>query len=160
MPRSLRLLPLFAAPAVIAALLAGGGGAAAQDPGQRTLTFKERERDSTFAHIRNTKPKSRRANSAGDIFVLTSKLFDPAGKGAGTTATSCVTTTGARDFRKSMITCSGVFTLRDGTLTVQGNVSPVAERIVAAVTGGTGAYAGARGVVEFAGGIDTITLAP
>jgi hypothetical protein len=160
MPRPTRLLVLLAAPAAITAI-AGGSGAAAQNPGPRTLVFKERQRDATFAHIRNTRPKTRRTNSAGDIFVLTSTLLDADGKVAGKTAATCITSTGARDFRKSLITCSGVFTLPDGTLTIQGNISPAVEdRIVAAVTGGTGAYAGARGALEFAGGVDTITLVP
>ena len=155
-----RLLPLLAAPVAVAALVALGGGAAAQDPGARTLVFKEPSRGSTFAHIRNTKPRSRRANSAGDVIVLTSRLLDRAGAVAGETATSCITTTGARNFLKSVVTCNGVFTLKDGTLTLQANIKPGQRRIVGAVTGGTGAYANARGVVEYVDGVDTITLAP
>ncbi len=155
-----RLLPLLAAPVMVAALVAVGGGAAAQDPGTRTLVFKEPSGGSTFTHVRNTKPRSRRANSTGDVIVLTSQLVDRARAVAGETAASCVTTTGARNFLKSVATCNGVFTLKDGTLTLQANIKPAESRVVGAVTGGTGAYANARGVVEFADGVDTITLAP
>ena len=158
---SFRPLLLLAAPAAAAALVVvGGSGAAAQDPGPRTLVFKERSRGSTFEHIRNTKGAPPRANSVGDVLVITAPLLDRAGALAGETAVSCITTSGARDFRKSVMTCDGVMTLRDGTLTFQANITPRREPIVGAVTGGTGAYANARGVLEVAGGVDTITLAP
>ena len=45
-------------------------------------------------------------------------------------------------------------------MTIQAAIRPRREPIVAAVTGGTGEYANARGVLEVAGGVDTITLAP
>ena len=52
--------------------------------------------------------------------------------------------------------------LGDGSLTVQANVDLSTPRTTGAITGGTGAYAGARGVVvseEAEGGSqDTITL--
>ena len=47
---------------------------------------------------------------------------------------------------KSTLTCTGVITLADGTFALQGNASPNARTTTVAVTGGTGAYANARGV--------------
>jgi hypothetical protein len=56
----------------------------------------------------------------------------------------------------------GVAALRDGTLTFQFSLIPTASTTTAAVTGGTGAYANARGVVVSkgtkAGADDTVTL--
>ena len=94
------------------------------------------------------------------MLVITAPLADVGGTVVGETAVSCITTTPARDFRKSVMTCDGVITLRDGTLTFQAAIRPAHEPIVGAVTGGTGAYANASGVLEVADGVDTITLAP
>jgi allene oxide cyclase len=152
-----RLFPLLAA-AAAAAMLAAGAGASAQSPATRTLTFKEGENGATFVHVRNTRTKMRRANLQGDLLVFTNPLLDGSGAKVGKVAASCVTTTGARNFEKSVMTCTGVMTLRDGTLTLQANISPSAP-VTGAVTGGTGAYAYARGVLTSVDGVDTITLA-
>ena len=145
--------------ALAAAALALGSGAAAQDSGARTLTLKELDRGSTFTHIRNTKTKSRQANSQGDVIAFTNPLADESGKRIGKLSAECVTTTGSRSFVKSTVTCVVVLALRDGTLTVQTNLSLSKPETVGAVTGGTGAYANARGVVVSTRGKDTITLA-
>jgi hypothetical protein len=63
---------------------------------------------------------------------------------------------------KSTATCHGVVALRDGTLTIQFNLSPADRTTTGTVTGGTGAYANARGVVVSkgtkTGADDTIML--
>ena len=162
--RHARLVPLIALPALAAGTLLLGTGASAQDPAARTLTFKETERGATFVHIRNTKAKPRTANRQGDLLAFTNPLVDAGGASIGKLAMSCVTTTGARDFRNSILSCSGVIALRDGTLTVQAQLAMSAPVVTGAVTGGTGAYANARGVFvsePVSGGAqDTITLVP
>ena len=156
---------------VFVAVLAAAGlavalwsSASAQDPGPRTLTFNELEKGSTFTHIRNTKSRSERANMQGDVIAFTNPLTDPAGKRVGKLHVSCVTTTGSRNFMKSTLTCLAVVTLRDGTLTLQLNTPPRARESTGAVTGGTGAYANARGVfaatTNKTGATDTITWRP
>jgi hypothetical protein len=129
----------------------------------RVLTVTELDRGSTFTHIRNTKTKSRRANSQGDVLALTNPLVDGSGKKVGKLSLGCITTTGARVFTKSTMTCSGVMTLTDGTLTFQMNVIPSGGTVDATVTGGTGGYANARGVAVSkpteGGDVVTITLA-
>jgi hypothetical protein len=154
---------LFVSMLALAAVgVAVGSGASAQAPGTRTLTFKEPEKGSTFAHIRNTKPRSDQANNTGDLIVFTNPVTDTSGARVGKLSVSCTTTTGARNFMKSTLTCVGVMALRDGTLTVQANSDPSVPTTTGAVTGGTGAYAGARGVYvtkEGRGGsTSTITL--
>ena len=162
MPRPARLVPLLALPVLAAGALALGSGASAQSPATRTLALEELERGATFVHIRNTRTKRERANLMGDLIAFTSPLADPSGAVVGKLSMSCTTTTGARNFVKSTLTCQGVIALRDGTLTVQTNVRPDGSTTTGAITGGTGAYANARGVVvsEEARGRtqDTITL--
>ena len=162
MPRSYRLIPLLAVPALAAGAIASGSSSA-QSEAPRTLHLTELQKGATFTHIRNTKPASRRANSAGDLIVFTNRLADPSGKVVGKLSAACATTTGARNFVKSFMTCNGVVVLSDGTLTWQAAVQPNARTTTGAVTGGTGAYANARGVVVSEqgpnGAQDTITLA-
>jgi hypothetical protein len=159
-----RLALVLLAAGLVAAIasLAVRSSASAQNPTGRTLTFSELDRGATFIHIRNTKTKSRSANSQGDVLAFSSPLVDAAGARIGKVQWACTTTIGARDFTKSTATCHGVAALRDGTLTFQFNLSPSAATTTGAVTGGTGAYANARGVVVSkdtdAGADDTVTL--
>jgi hypothetical protein len=131
---------------LLAATLTLRSSASAQDPGPRTLTLRETERGGTFAHIRNTKGASQRSNLVGDAIVFANPVVDAAGKRIGKTSVSCVTTTGSRNFMKSAMTCHGVTELPDGSLMLQAIVLPNARTTNGAVTGGTGAYANARGV--------------
>jgi hypothetical protein len=137
--------------------------AGAEATAARTLTFKELDKGSTFVHIRNTKGSSGRANAMGDLLAFTNPIVDVSGRRIGKTSVSCTTTTGARNFMRSTLTCFGTLALRDGTLTVQANVRPAQGTTVGAVTGGTGAYANARGVLASktvpGGSVNTITLA-
>jgi hypothetical protein len=149
---------------LLAALLSLRSSASAQDPGTRTITLRETERGSTFSHIRNTKGASQRSNLAGDVIVFTNPIVDAAGKRIGKSSVSCVTTTGSRNFMKSALTCTGVMELPDGSLMLQAAFSPNAPETIGAVTGGTGAYANARGLftsTEGDSGSETvITLLP
>ena len=152
---------LVALLAAIAAVAVVHSSASAQAPG-RTLTFKELDKGSTFIHIRNTKTKSRQANSMGDVIAFTNPLADASGNRIGKLYAHCTTTAGNRNFMKSTITCALVLVLRDGTLTGQANVTPSAAASTGTVTGGTGTYAGARGVVvstpTASGSDDIVTL--
>ena len=147
---------------LLAAFLVLRSSASAQNPATRTLTLRETDRGATFAHIRNTKGASRRSNLAGDVIVFTNPVVDAAGKRIGRTSVGCVTTTGSRNFMKSALTCHGVTELRDGSLMLQAIVGPNAPVTNGAVTGGTGAYANARGVFTStegrSGSQTTITL--
>jgi allene oxide cyclase-like protein len=137
-----------------------GTSASGQGTAPATLTFKELDKGSTFIHIRNTKTRSTRANSMGDLLAFTNPVADRSGRRIGKLAITCTTTTGARNFLRSTATCAGVVTLRDGTITVQANIRPNKTTTTGAVTGGTGVYANARGVVvskQTSGSPDTIT---
>jgi hypothetical protein len=136
--------------------------AAEESAATGTLTFKELDKGSTFTHIRNTTEKLHNSNLPGDEIVFTSPVTDLSGTRIGKTHTACITTLGARNFLNSTIICTGVAALRDGTLSVQLIGRPADPTLTGAVTGGTGAYANARGVVVSTetktGSTDTITF--
>jgi len=153
----------LATAALAAAVLGSWSPAAAQDPAARTLAFTELEKGSTFTHVRNTKTKSQRSNNQGDLIVFTNPIADGSGKVVGKLQIQCVTTTGSPNFLKSTAACTGSMVIPGGTLTLQALVRPGVAATNGAITGGTGAYANARGTfvsVERKGGSDdTITLA-
>jgi len=130
--------------AALAAVVLVGPGASAQ--GGRTISLTELEKGSTFKHVRNTKTTSTRSNSLGDVIVFTNRVADAAGQVVGKLHVVCATTVGARNFLKSVVTCHGVGVLRDGTLDFQTARKPGDTTGTGAITGGTGAYANARGV--------------
>ena len=162
MRRRSRLALCIALPTLVGAI-ALASSAGAQDPAGATLTLTALDRGSTFSHIRNTKTASRQSNAQGDLIVFTNPLADASGRRVGRLHAACVTTTGARDFRRSVLTCDVVMVLRDGTLTGQAISRPGVPTTTGAVTGGTGAYANARGVVvdkeTGRGSVLTISLA-
>jgi hypothetical protein len=154
--RVIAVLALTAA--AVAAVI--GSSAPAQNPTTRTLTFKELEKGSTFTHVRNTKTRSRRANSQGDVIAFANPVADPSGRRIGTLDAACTTTKGSPNFLKSTVTCQAILVLHDGSLAIQANNTPGVSTTTGAVTGGTGAYANARGVYVSKDGSDsTITLA-
>ena len=146
--------------AALAAVALVGPGASAQ--GGRTITFTELEKGSTFKHVRNTKPKSAQSNLLGDVIVFTNRIADSSGKVIGKNHAVCATTVGARSFLKSVITCQGTVVLGDGTMTWQGAFRAGGSTSTSTITGGTGAYANARGAVvskqDRGGTHNTITL--
>jgi len=148
-----------AATAAVAVL----SSASAQAPASRILTLHELDKGSTFVHVRNTPTKAQQSNRLGDLIAFTNPITDAAGTRVGRLHAQCVTTVGARDFRKSTLTCTAILHLRDGDLTGQFVNDLGAQSSTGAITGGTGAYAGARGVVVSkqtdVGSDDTITLA-
>jgi hypothetical protein len=133
--------------------------AQAQAPAATTITVKELEKGSTFKHVRNTNTRNARSMALGDLIVFTNPLTDAAGARVGKLHANCTTTVGNASFLKGVMTCTAIMVLRDGSLMVQTNTSPGARTTTGAVVGGTGAYAGARGVLVSTGGDDTITLA-
>jgi allene oxide cyclase-like protein len=158
--RAAALLAATAAAATTAVVVMSS--ASAQAPATRTLSFHELDKGSTFIHVRNTRTASQQSNSQGDLIVFTNPVADASGTRIGKLHAQCVTTVGARDFRKSTITCTAGLHLRDGNLMGQFITSLAGTTTTGAITGGTGAYANARGVIVSkqtqGGSNDTITL--
>jgi hypothetical protein len=149
--------------AVGALLAAGvlGSSASGQSGPTGTLTFKEVDKRATFTHIPNTTKKNPQSNLQGDLFASVSPLVDTSGTRVGKLHLACITTSGARNFLKSGMTCTAIATLHDGTVTAE-FVDRLDRTTVGAVTGGTGAYASASGVFVSkgtkSGAVDTITF--
>jgi hypothetical protein len=146
-PAPLLTIVALAVLAVALFVIAGPPSSEAQAPTTRTITVKELDKGSTFKHVANTKSTSQRALAMGDLIVFTNPLADAAGQRVGKLFATCTTTVGNKSFLKATLTCTGVMTLRDGTLSVVVNTSPGTSTTTGAVVGGTGAYAGARGVL-------------
>jgi hypothetical protein len=148
MKRSARIVSLVAA-IVLAAVLASTGGA--QPPGGRTFKLIEEDESAAFGDVA---PKSRTSRnprfSGGDMHVFTSRVFDEANRRVGRLYAQCITVRGGRTFIQARFQCSATLELRDGTIAVnaafRGNQRD--EDVLSAVTGGTGAYEGARGSIS------------
>lgn len=140
------------------AVLAAGGSA---QNGGRSLVLKEDARRGAFKIVDNA-PRSKRGSiSIGDELIVRVPLLDPrSGQRRGTLHAQCVASEGGRNIEKATLLCRGVFKLVDGTLTGEGAISETSPPEIFAVTGGTGAYNGARGTdtVTHSGGAELHTF--
>jgi hypothetical protein len=158
----MKRIGLVAVGAAVAVAIPTAAGA--QTPGPRTIEVVERERGSTFGFVDNP-PRIRDRRSAilspGDMFVFSSPLFSTANKRVGRIHVQCVATTRAREDRVQQL-CTGVLRLRDGRITLATVFRGDPDVVTGVVTGGDGAYAGARGTFRSedtrTGANDTITL--
>jgi hypothetical protein len=144
---------LVAAAAAVAA--ANGGNAQAG----RTIHLLEEE-----AHPIAVPIGRHQGVRAGDESVSSRSLFTTQKKPAGQFNYSCVATRGGQNY---VLICTGVYELSGGTLVGTAVAVPDGSpnTIHVAVTGGTGAYEGARGSIVSAGSAtgfakDTIHLLP
>jgi hypothetical protein len=140
-----------------------GSGASAQ--GSTTLTFKELNKGSTFAFVDSapmSKAKGEPSASLGDLIVFTNPLTDAVGKRIGRLYSHCTVVVAARQANKAAYVCQGVVVLGGGTLTIQALLAHAGATVRGTVTGGTGAYANARGTLVSQptkmGADDSITL--
>jgi hypothetical protein len=129
--------------AVIAAVatLALGASSLAAAPAQQRVAKRidlvERIASQHFVDLGKHGP------SMGDHNVTRSDVLDPAGARVGRADIDC-TLTGVGPNMGGL--CHGVVTLRDGQIVSEFAFGPSGATRVAAIVGGTGAYAGARGV--------------
>jgi hypothetical protein len=145
-------------------VVATAGGQA--PPQGQTITVRELQRSGTFSLVDNP-PRGPRPNrpkvSPGDFFVISSPLADTTGKRVGRLDVQCAITAG-RNFNKVPQICHGAVTLPDGLITLETALVGQRKTVHAAITGGTGTYAGARGQVtsvnDRTGATDTIQLLP
>ena len=144
-----RTLIIGAAVALLLALIGGTAWATTADR-DRTRTIKLDVEFSPFflADIGDQGP------SLGDATIFSDKLLQ-GGKQVGQQGGSCTIV----DVQNAGVNCVGTVKLRDGQLTYQGLVSsdPTKELVV---TGGTGAYAAARGEVTVRAVDDSLVVKP
>jgi hypothetical protein len=152
--------------ALVAALLTVGivtATTGAQSDTGRTLTFKEvskAEVDGFDDVAPNTLRQDRL--SPGDRFTSAIKLQTTGGKPAGSVDLIC-TATRPGHFPKVSVPCIGIAKVAAGTVSFSGIVTLDKNKQTLAVTGGTGAYEGARGTITSVGdknSTDTVKLLP
>jgi Allene oxide cyclase len=131
------------------AVLASAGGA--QGPGERTFTVTEKDEHVALVDLPPRSPDRRNPRiSPGDLDVFTTKLFDASGRRVGRTDAHCIAVRAGRSFDRARFHCNGTATFRDGTIAVSVAFGDgqAEEDVRLAITGGTGAYEGARGSVS------------
>jgi hypothetical protein len=121
---------------IVGALAVAPGTAAAKGHHGR-LTLKATGKVEHAAVVDNAPT----GDSPGDVLVFTEKLFNARGKQIGSDAAQCV-----RLFDQTSL-CTGVYKLRGGQIHVQLVQPGPTGTYDQAVVGGTGRFAGARGVV-------------
>jgi hypothetical protein len=146
---------LAAAALVAAAASAPFTLAHAQQPAGRTLTLKN---SAPKVRAIDLPPRHRTKNSpetAGDVVIASSKI-----SGGGARYLRCAVVRPGRGFDHALTSCDVTYVLPGGTISAAGVVKlESATPVTAAITGGTGAYAGARGTLSSApDGTDTLTL--
>lgn len=159
------------------AIAAGGAlvssvGSSAQEPQERSFKITDSRNGAEFAFVDNA-PRTRltrdgdpRRVSIGDEIVLVNRLTSSSG-GRGRGYFHCTAVVASRGESAGNALCTYDLTLPDGHLTGSGKTNIFGNRIELPVNGGTGAYAGARGVLvriegpeSMHGGTVTVTLNP
>ena len=133
---------LAAALAVAALALAGTASATPGHHGH-TIKLTEAHPDAQPTFVDTGKP----GPTVGDVGVFRDDVLRADGSTAGTLRQVCTLVDLVGGPPTSTFECVGSLALKDGTLTIAGPFVPAAPEQSAAVTGGTGAYAAARGEV-------------
>ena len=135
---------LAAALAVAALALAGTASAdAGHGHHGHTVKLTEAHPDAQPTFVDTGKP----GPTVGDVGVFRDDVLRADGSTAGTLRQVCTLVDLVGGPPTSTFECVGSLALKDGTLTIAGPFVPAAPEQSAAITGGTGAYAAARGEV-------------
>jgi hypothetical protein len=132
-----------------AAVLALAGGTAAQARHHGTIHLTEATANPQPAVVDTGTP----GPSAGDVVVVRDALLPN-----GTLNQVCTLVHVSGGLFTSDYECAGSITLADGTITMEGPFVPAAAEQTAAITGGTGAYANARGEIVVRAEADEILV--
>ena len=123
--------------AAIAAATAAGQGAKG-----RVIELIELTEGATFGAVDNAPS----GVSVGDSIAFSKVVAERSGTRVGRIDVTCVTTAGTTAAAAHQA-CHGVLTLRDGQIALETAIVGAPTQARVAVTGGTGAYAGAGGVM-------------
>jgi hypothetical protein len=137
-------LSVAGAALIAAVTVVAPGGAQQPGPPTGTLDLVTRERESTFKFVDN--PPLRK-ESAGDMAVLRGRLRAANGASQGRFQAYFVATIGGNFERAFRGQVSGTFMLPAGDVVISGVTDDKRDQEPLAIVGGTGSYAGARGVV-------------
>jgi hypothetical protein len=148
-----RTLIAAAALAAVAALPVARGHA--QAPGPRTLVLHLGAPKIATVDVPPLIRSKRSPETPGDEVIGISKV---SGADSGRLYLHCTVVRRGRSIARATYSCLGTYVLRDGTITAAGVVR-LDRPSDAAVTGGTGAFAGARGTLHTTpDGTDTLAL--
>jgi hypothetical protein len=142
---------------VAAGILAGGAIAATSQPAgvaKRTIHLREASPTPKLTVVDLGDP----GLSLGDHVITTDGVLRPDSTPAGSTEQVCTVVEPKASLFASTFDCAGSFQLDQGEIIVQGTFVPTAAESSFAVTGGTGAFASARGEVTLATEADDITI--
>jgi hypothetical protein len=139
--------PLICVVSVVAAVfavVAVGAFGKSSSAGAASTTLRFVEHDSAFAFV-DVPPKggARKPPSQGDEFVIGGRLTQ-GGRKVGTSNLVCTIT---QPGKNGLSTCAGTLIVPGGTIAAQGVSYLTTNTDTFAVTGGTGRYASAEGVV-------------
>lgn len=114
----------------------------------RTFTLVEHDGPFSFVDLPPVQNGVGRSVTPGDLLILTNPLTRPDGSKAGTLHAACTVIDARTSVDTATFHCNGSYVLRRGALALS-TTGPVASAptLRLAVTGGTGAYAGAHGTV-------------
>lgn len=136
--------------AIGVSIVFAAGGSSAQVPGERTLTFIEGHKGEQFAVVDNPPRSKRRGErasvSVGDQLAFHNPLLTEARQRAGSLDGFCIATERGARFDKATFACTAIVRLSDGTLVLSVRLKfSESDSIGGAISGGSGAYEGARG---------------
>jgi len=127
----------------------------AQAPGPQTLILKENTKAEKFTFVDAARPfaknPKRPTPSMGDYFVFYSPLSDTAGARQGSLEAQCTIIKLSKKAKQEVDLCQGVISLKNGDIFLSARVTEQSENVTGAITGGTGAYANARGTFTSVG---------
>jgi Dirigent-like protein len=144
MNRLVILLSAACAALLTAIAVVATSGAQQPAPPTGTLDLVIRQRESTFKFVDN--PPLRK-ESAGDMAIITGRLRGTDGSRQGRLQAYFVATKSGNFDRAFRGQISGTFMLRAGDIVVAGVTDDKRAHDRAPIVGGTGSYAGARGVL-------------
>jgi allene oxide cyclase-like protein len=137
--KAVLVVVIAATTAAVVAVQAGN----AQGPGARVLTAVQPNGEHTFIDL-GRRSKGPFNPTAGDLMIFSAPLLDESNKPLGRSEGYCV----VADVSHRGEECSYTFALGDGQITGTGR-TVYAHTFSVPVTGGTGAYEGARGSIRF-----------
>ena len=152
--RRLTLIAAAALAAAAAAALLPAGEAQANRSTDTVLKLSVTGTKLSTVDVPPLITSKRSPESPGDEIIAVSKI---GGSATGHRFLVCAATQTAPSIEKALYACQVTYTLAAGTITASGVVH-LNDTATVAITGGTGAYAGARGVLTSAPGKDTLTL--
>jgi len=115
--------------------------------GARDITVREKVPDRNI-HTVDVAPRSKSGKfSAGDRISARQLLFNNQNQRVGTLYTDCVGMGPTASLFKATVLCTAVYRFHDGEITGVG-AGLIDAKTLLAITGGTGAYRGAKGEVQ------------